>query len=118
MYIPGDMCDLHSAMLPRVEWALQALSAPLAYLKIPHEELLRVSRTYPRVAEAFWRDCVVDASIIAQRVDSLGRRDATAPTPHLLLEMQLVLASAGTVTRADIETTDTQDTHRGRRGSK
>lgn len=108
MYIPGDMCDLHSAMLPRVEWALQALSAPLAYLKIPHEELLRVSRAHPRVAEAFWRDCVVDASIIAQWVVSLGRRDATARTAHLLCEMALRLECAGQGSREAFELKATQ----------
>ncbi|AJR25961.1 MULTISPECIES: Crp/Fnr family transcriptional regulator [Sphingobium] len=108
MYIPGDMCDLHSAMLPRVEWAVQALSAPLTYLKIPHEELLRVSRAHPRVAEAFWRDCVVDASIIAQWVVSLGRRDAAARTAHLLCEMALRLECAGQGSRTAFEFKATQ----------
>ena len=108
MYIPSNMCDLHSAMLPRVEWALQALSAPLTFLKIPHEELLRVSRTYPRVAEAFWRDCVVDASVIAQRVVSLGRRDAAARTAHLLCEMALRPECAGQGSRTVFEFKATQ----------
>ncbi|AEG50590.1 putative transcriptional regulator, Crp/Fnr family [Sphingobium chlorophenolicum L-1] len=108
IYIPGDMCDLHSAMLPRVEWALQALSAPLTYVKIPHGELLRVSRAYPAVAEAFWRDCVVDASIIAQWVVSLGRRSAVARAAHLLCEMALRIESAGQGTRTTFDFPATQ----------
>ncbi|HUD93364.1 MAG TPA: Crp/Fnr family transcriptional regulator [Sphingobium sp.] len=108
IYLPGDMCDLHSAMLPRVEWALQALSAPLTYLKIPHEELLRVSRTHPAVAEAFWRDCVVDASVIAQWLVSLGRRSAIARAAHLLCEMALRVESAGLGTRAAFDFPATQ----------
>ncbi|WP_022681730.1 Crp/Fnr family transcriptional regulator [Sphingobium bisphenolivorans] len=108
VYIPGDMCDLHSVMLPRVEWALQALSAPLSYVKVPHEELLGVSRRYPAIAEAFWRDCVADASVLAQWVVNVGRRDALMRASHLLCETAMRMELAGLGTRAEFELQATQ----------
>lgn len=108
VHIPGDMCDLHSVMLPRVEWALQALSAPLSFLRVPHEELLRVSRGYPAIGEAFWRDCVADASVLAQWVVNVGRRDALMRAAHLLCEVGFRMEKAGLGTRTAFELQATQ----------
>src|SRR3546814_15681575 len=51
---------------------------------------------------------LVDASIIAQWVVSLGRRDATARTAHLLCEMALRLECAGQGSREAFELKATQ----------
>jgi CRP-like cAMP-binding protein len=46
LHIPGDMCDLHSVVIPKVEWRLEALT-PTTYLRIPHGEVRRVARIRP-----------------------------------------------------------------------
>jgi CRP-like cAMP-binding protein len=95
VYIAGDMCDLYSLMLPRVEWALQALSAPLTIVKIPHNDLQPLVQASPAIAQALWRDCVADASILSQWVINVGRRDARMRTAHLFCELSIRMERAG-----------------------
>ncbi len=95
LHIPGDMCDLFSLMLPKVEWALQALSAPLTVLMVQHEDLAMLARDYPALGEAFWRDCVADGTILSQWIVNLGRRDARMRTAHLFCELGLRIEQAG-----------------------
>ncbi len=103
VYIPGDMCDLYSLMLPKVEWALQALSSRLTIIKVPHRQLLELVRAYPAVAEAFWRDCVADASILSQWVVNVSRRDARMRTAHLFCEIGLRMEKAGLGSRTGFQ---------------
>lgn len=85
-FVAGDAPDLHSVVLPKDSSALQALSTA-TILRIPHTALRAVAARYPAVAEAFWRDCSVDAGIAAQWVVNVGRRDARTRMAHLLCEM-------------------------------
>lgn len=94
VHIPGDMCDLHSVVIPRVSWALQTLS-PSAILRIPHRALRELAHGSPAIAEAFWRDCSVDASVLSQWVVNVGRRDALSRVAHLLCELAVRMNSVG-----------------------
>lgn len=67
LHTAGDGLDLHSLVLPKDQYALQALSTA-TILRIPHAALRALAARYPAVAEAFWRDCSVDAAIAAQWV--------------------------------------------------
>jgi CRP-like cAMP-binding protein len=93
MHIPGDMADLHSVVLPLATSALQALS-PTTIVRIPHVAIRAAAATYPALAEALWRDCIVDSAILAQWVVNVGRRDARARVAHLLCEMGVRIAGA------------------------
>lgn len=95
IHLPGDMCDLYSLMLPRVEWALQALSLRLTIVQVPHKQLAALVRDHPGIGEAFWRDCVADASILSQWVVNVGRRDARMRTAHLLCELGVRMEASG-----------------------
>jgi CRP-like cAMP-binding protein len=86
LYIAGDAADLNSVVVPKDRSALQALSTT-TILRIPHKELRTVAACYPAVAEAFWRDCSVDAAIAWQWVVNVGRRDSRTRIAHLLCEM-------------------------------
>jgi CRP-like cAMP-binding protein len=86
LHIPGDMPDLLSVVQPTATSALQALSTT-TILQIPHHDLRQIAATHPAIAEAFWRDCMVDAMIMAQWVVNVGRRNAQARIAHLLCEM-------------------------------
>jgi len=93
IHIPGDMADLHSVVQPEATSALQALSTA-TIVRIPHAEIRTASAAYPAIAEALWRDCMVDASILAQWIVNVGRRDARARIAHLLCEMTTRLGVA------------------------
>lgn len=85
LLISGDMADLHSVVQPEGNSALQALSAA-TIMRIPHSAIRAAAARYPAVAEALWRDCMVDASMLSQWVVNVGRRDAKARIAHLLCE--------------------------------
>lgn len=86
LHIAGDMPDLASVVQPTATSALQALSTATV-LNVPHSALRGIGAKHPAVAEAFWRDCMVDAMILAQWVVNVGRRDAKTRIAHVLCEM-------------------------------
>ena len=93
-HIPGDMVDLHSLMLPRAPWPLQALTRS-TILKIPHQALRDAAFRHPDLLSALWRDCVADSHILAQWLVIIGLRNARARLAHLICEMALRFAQIG-----------------------
>lgn len=86
LHIPGEMPDLHSVVQPTATSALHALS-PATILRVPHEAVRAVAAAHPAIAEALWRDCMVDSMILAQWVVNVGCRDAKTRIAHLICEM-------------------------------
>lgn len=110
-FVSGDMVDLHSVVAPKSGHSLQAL-AHSTILRIRHADLRALATRYPAIAEAFWRDCVVDAAIFAQWVVNVGSRDAAMRTAHLLCELGVRLERARIGTRSRFPLAMTQ-THLG-----
>lgn len=90
IHVPGDMPDLHSVVQPQATSALQALSAA-TILRVPHSAIRAATAQHHALAEALWRDCMVDSAILAQWVVNVGRRDAKARIAHLLCELAVRL---------------------------
>lgn len=86
IHVPGDMANLHSVVQPQATSALQALSAG-TILRVPHSAIRRAAGRHPALAEALWRDCMVDGAILSQWVVNVGRRDARSRIAHLLCEI-------------------------------
>lgn len=86
LHIDGDMVNLNSVVAPDATSALQAL-AVTTVIQVPHAALQEVASRYPAIAEAFWREAVADAAILAEWAVNVGRRDARSRTAHLLCEM-------------------------------
>jgi CRP-like cAMP-binding protein len=84
-HIAGDMADLHSVVQPKATSALQALSTT-TLLQVAHRDLRGIAARYPAIAEALWRDCIVDGAILAQWIVNVGRRDSKTRIAHLLCE--------------------------------
>jgi len=85
-HIPGDVADLHSAVRPVGIGGLSALCDSVV-LRIPHTAIRKVAAQYPALAEAFWRDCMLDSAILMQWVVNVGRRDARTRLAHIICEM-------------------------------
>ena len=94
VHIPTDMVDLHSVVAPDACSALQAL-AVTTILRVPHEALRAAARRYPAIAEAFWRECVVDSAVLSEWVVNVGRRDARSRLAHLICEVACRVEGAG-----------------------
>ena len=92
--VPGYMANLHSVVFPGTAASLQALS-PTTVIKFPHRELRAVAQRFPAVADAFWRECAVDSSVLSQWIVNLGRKSAAGRVAHLLAELGLRMEEAG-----------------------
>lgn len=86
IHIPGDMANLHSVVQPQATSALQALSVA-TILRVPHHAIRLATARLPALAEALWRDCMVDNALLSKWVVNVGRRDARSRIAHLLCEM-------------------------------
>lgn len=84
--IHGDMIDLHTVAMPEALSALQALTST-TILQVPHDALRRIARAHPNIAQAFWRDCVIDSGILMEWVVNVGRRDARQRMAHFYCEL-------------------------------
>ncbi|MDB5711763.1 MAG: Crp/Fnr family transcriptional regulator [Sphingomonas bacterium] len=94
LHLPGDMADLHSVMLPDAANALNALTETVIY-RVPHDDFHALGRRFPMLAEAFWRDCMVDAAILSEWALRNGRLPAKARIAHLICELSCRAAVSG-----------------------
>lgn len=86
LHIPGEIADLQSVIAPQATTSLTALTGS-TLLRVAHDDLRRVGLEHPGLATAFWRACVIDASIIAQWLINIGQRPARSRLAHLFCEM-------------------------------
>lgn len=94
VHLRGDFVDLQNSLLEQADHSVQALTdAEVAY--IPHHSILDVAATYPAVAQALWRDTLVDGSVFREWILNVGQRDARQRISHLLCELALRQEEAG-----------------------
>lgn len=84
-HIPGDILDLQQLLFAIADHNVQTITEA-SYVIVPCEDLKRVAATRPNVAEALWRDTLIDASVFREWVLNVGRRDARARVAHMLCE--------------------------------
>jgi CRP-like cAMP-binding protein len=94
IWVPGHMANLQSVVFPSTAMSLQALT-PTTVIKLPHRALQAATQRYPALADAFWRECAVDASVLQQWVVNIGRKSAVGRLAHLLAELGLRMEEAG-----------------------
>ena len=94
--IAGDIPDLQSLHLRVLDNGISTLS-PCRVGFIPHEALRDICNRYPRLASAFWRETLIDASIFREWVLNVGRRDAYTRMAHVLCELVVRLRAVGLV---------------------
>jgi CRP-like cAMP-binding protein len=58
-------------------------------LRVPYVAIRSLAASYPAIAEAFWRDCMLDEAVLMQWVVNVGRRDAHTRLAHILCEMAI-----------------------------
>ena len=93
-FVPGDVVDLPTLYLPKVDHTVATLgSAVLAF--VPHAALKSVLDESSALAQAFWRETLMQAAIFQEWVVNLGRRDAFARLAHIVCELTVRLQSVG-----------------------
>jgi CRP-like cAMP-binding protein len=93
-HMPGDVPDLLSLHLPVMDHNLGTL-APSKVGFISHQNLRLLMRNYPRIADACWRDTLVDAAVFREWMVGIGRRNAYARISHLICELMTRMRVAG-----------------------
>ena len=94
IHIAGDIPDLQTLHLHVMDHDFRTLSACTVGF-ISHESLRALTRARPMVAEAFWRETLVDGAIFREWIVNVGRRQAGPRLAHLVLEMRHRLAAIG-----------------------
>jgi CRP-like cAMP-binding protein len=94
IHVPGDMPDLQSLHLKVMDHGLSALT-PSKVALIPHEAIRKLTHEQPRLADALWRDTLVDAAIFREWIVNVGARDAYTRIAHLVCEIFLKLRAVG-----------------------
>jgi CRP-like cAMP-binding protein len=86
IHITGEIPDLQSLHLHVMDHDLTTLSRCTVGL-IPHDALRMLTRERPTVAEALWRETLIDAAVFREWIVNVGRRAAVVRLAHLLAEI-------------------------------
>ncbi len=108
VYLPGDMCDLHSVAVPVAGWGITALT-DVAICQVPHTALLDAARQSSAIAMALWRDVIVDGSVLSKWVSVLSGHSAPKRLAHLWCELAIRSRIAGIGDEAGFPFPFTQD---------
>lgn len=92
--IPGDFCDLHVAILGRMDHAIATLT-PCTMVQIPRATILELTENHPRIARALWWATLVDEAVLREWLVNLGQRPADERLAHFFCEMLLRLQVVG-----------------------
>ncbi|MGO4171536.1 Crp/Fnr family transcriptional regulator [Bosea sp. TAF32] len=85
-HIPGDIPDLQSLLLRTMDHNLAAITdARIVYLQ--HDSLRETCFSQPKIAQALWRDTLIDAATYREWMLGMGRRPALQHMAHFLCEI-------------------------------
>jgi CRP-like cAMP-binding protein len=106
-HTPGDIPDLQSLHLEVMDHSVGTIT-PSKLLFIPHEAVRELCRRFPRIADAFWRDTLIDGAVFRQWLLGVGRKEAHSRIAHLLCELFLRLRAIGLAEESAFELPLTQ----------
>ncbi len=92
--IPGDFCDLHVAILDRMDHSIRTQTA-CKVVDIPCSAILEASRTRPNLVKVFWWCSLLNEGILREWIFNLGHKPADQRVAHLFCEMHARLHSIG-----------------------
>ena len=84
--VPGDFCDLHVAILKRMDHGI-------ATLQRGRDPVCPPAR--PAIARALWWATLVDEAVLREWLVNIGRREAPQALAHLLAELLFRLRAVG-----------------------
>lgn len=93
-HIRGDICDLHSLLVGRMDHSISTLT-PGKVAAIPHATILDWTQRYPALGRVLWWDTLIDAAIFREWMVNVGRRSAYQRIAHLLCELVTRMHTAG-----------------------
>jgi CRP-like cAMP-binding protein len=95
-FLPGDIFDLNSFVLKKMDHSIRALS-PVRYVSLSPVEFEKLTFDRPRIMQALWWETLVSAAIQREWTVNLGQRSALERLAHLLCELHVRLKVIGLV---------------------
>jgi CRP-like cAMP-binding protein len=92
--IPGDLCDVHVAVLNHMDHSIGALS-PCKVAFISRETISQMLSESQRLSRALWWATLVDEAILREWLVTVGHRPADKRLAHLICEMLLRSKAVG-----------------------
>ncbi len=93
-HFPGDILDLPSLLLGKLDYSIGSLTS-VEVTPVAHVTLLDWTERHPRLGRLLWQDTLMDAAVFREWVVNIGRRSAYARIAHLLCEMAARLHAVG-----------------------
>ncbi|WP_141703397.1 Crp/Fnr family transcriptional regulator [Methylobrevis pamukkalensis] len=106
--LPGDFCDLHVAILGRMDHAI-ATAVTSTVVEIDRDTIEDITRTEPRITRAFWWATLVDEATLREWLASMGHRPADKQMAHLFCELLIRLQAVGRASVDSFRLPVTQD---------
>jgi CRP-like cAMP-binding protein len=91
-YVPGDFVDLTTLYLPQVDHTVTTLG-PAVLAFVSHEAIKEMLDESSTLAQAFWRETLMQTAIFEEWVANVGRRNAFARLAHIVCELTVRLRS-------------------------
>jgi CRP-like cAMP-binding protein len=104
----GDIVDLQHLFFSTADHTVEAIT-PATVAWVADEAIRGLLRERPLLAEAVWREAMIDASVFREWVLNIGRRDAKARIAHMLCEVAKRAEAAGLGSSQGFELPLTQD---------
>lgn len=92
--VPGDICDIHIAILGRMDHGIATLS-DCRIVDIPRSTVDELLGEYPRIARALFWATLVDEAVLREWLVNMGKRRSDRQMAHLLCELHLRLEAVG-----------------------
>ncbi len=92
--VPGDLCDIHVAILGEMDHNIGALG-PCKVAYIPRRAIEELTENHPRINRALWWATLVDEGILREWLVNMGRREAEQRMAHLFCELHIRLETVG-----------------------
>lgn len=108
VHLPGEIPDLQSLHLHVMDHDLTTLS-PCTLGFMSHSDIRDLCRKRPTVADALWRETLIDSAIFRECIVNVGQRPAAGRLAHTLLELHTRLKAIGKTRDGEFDVSITQD---------
>ena len=106
--VPGDICDLHVAILGQMDHGIATVSA-CKVADIPRRVIEELTSAHPAINRALWWATLVDEGTLREWLVGMGRRPADKRMAHLFCELLVRLDSVGLASDNGFDFPLTQD---------
>ncbi len=92
--IPGDFCDLHVALLDKMDHSIGTL-CPCQVVQLPRRVIVEMTERRPSLVRAVWMCSLVDGATLREWLLNIGQRSAPHRISHLFCELHERMKAVG-----------------------